>query len=321
MHTSCLGLIAGLIVALPASARERGMSADATIPITVAAVVERPESPQEGLELIVTIRNDTAGEISFQTFSLTPNAWNGETSGLRLLDLYRDGVQRERVLAHPKVEVPSRISGMGGRRIKSGDTLTVRTDATKWTIDGGWTAGQYEGRVRVESLIVDEGRCRVAVYSDYFRFEIPPSAIPVAPAPTPVAESDAPWALSRISFVRALRESLHSGTPIERSAALALIRELKAIELVPDVIRLIDDPTSLPRDGDTGWGFVGHQAASLMSELATAIDRVGSDARATPAYYLHDDQHKGGEALRDSGRLKEVRLNWENWWKERRSDE
>lgn len=111
-----------------------------------------------------------------------------------------------------------------------------------------------------------------------------------------------------------LRVALLSGTPLERQAALQLVRDLQAVRLIPEVIQLIEDATPLPRQGDTGWGFVGHQAASVMGTLAVAIDRPEMTDRETPAFSFHDDQYKGGEALRAAGRLKEVRLNWDRWW-------
>ncbi|VTR96105.1 sigma-70 family rna polymerase sigma factor : RNA polymerase sigma factor, sigma-70 family OS=Singulisphaera acidiphila (strain ATCC BAA-1392 / DSM 18658 / VKM B-2454 / MOB10) GN=Sinac_6419 PE=4 SV=1: Sigma70_r2: Sigma70_r4_2 [Gemmata massiliana] len=108
-----------------------------------------------------------------------------------------------------------------------------------------------------------------------------------------------------------LRKKLRSGTPEEKLRALTTIHDLQAIKLIPDVIEAIADPTALPRESDTGWGFVGHQAATVMCELARVLD--GTDRRGRRDYTFHDDQYKGGEKLKELGRLEEVRKNWSRW--------
>ncbi len=108
-----------------------------------------------------------------------------------------------------------------------------------------------------------------------------------------------------------LRKKLRSGTPEEKRQVLTTIHDLQAIKLIPDVIEAIADPTALPREGDTGWGFVGHQAATVMCELARVLD--GTDRRGRRDYTFHDDQYKGGEKLKELGRLEEVRKNWSRW--------
>src|SRR4051794_22902274 len=88
---------------------------------------------------------------------------------------------------------------------------------------------------------------------------------------------------------------------------------LGAIGLLPDVMKAIEDPTPLPRDGDTGWGFVGHEAATAMWRLAQMIDGVDLKQRGERAYSFSHDEGDGGEKLKASGRLAEVRRNWEQW--------
>jgi RNA polymerase sigma factor (sigma-70 family) len=90
--------------------------------------------------------------------------------------------------------------------------------------------------------------------------------------------------------VNKLREQLKTGTPREKSAALATIRASKLTHLIPDLIEAIEDPATLPRDADTGWGFVGHQAASVLGELARSIDGIevgmGPGTRGLPALFI-----------------------------------
>lgn len=116
-----------------------------------------------------------------------------------------------------------------------------------------------------------------------------------------------------------LRRSLKNGTPQEKWNALNIIRDLKPIQLIPEVIEAIGDPTPLPREGDTGWGFVGHQAASAMGEIARAIDGVEVETRGQGyhAYSFHGDMYKGGQKLKELGRLSEVGSNWAKWWDSR----
>jgi hypothetical protein len=118
-----------------------------------------------------------------------------------------------------------------------------------------------------------------------------------------------------------LRESLKSGTPTEKEAALDMIRALKPIELIPDVIDAIEDPTALPLHVTpkckTGWGFVSHQASTVIGEIARDIDGItigmNPGNRAYQFYSFHNDLADGAK-LKASGRLSKVRNNWSKWW-------
>src|ERR1043166_520306 len=114
-------------------------------------------------------------------------------------------------------------------------------------------------------------------------------------------------------ILEVLRKDLETGSPLEKQRALETIMALGAIRLLPEVVKGIEDPTPLPRDGDTGWGFVGHEAATAMGRLAQMIDGVDVKQRGYRAYSFHDDEGNGGAKLKASGRLAEVRRNWEQW--------
>jgi len=100
-----------------------------------------------------------------------------------------------------------------------------------------------------------------------------------------------------------------------------MIRGLKQIALIPEIIEAIEDPTALPDhstpDCKTGWVFVGHQAASVLAEMARSI--VGIEVRMKPgqrayrSYSFHDDL-ESGDKMQKSGQLSEVRKNWAKWW-------
>ena len=116
---------------------------------------------------------------------------------------------------------------------------------------------------------------------------------------------------------RSITCALISGTPEQKERALEFIRIMRSVAFVHEVIEAIDDPTPLPRHGDTGWGFVGHQAATTMGELAFQLDRIPIERRGRRAYSFFDDMYKGGAALQKSGRLGEVHGNWTDWWTKR----
>jgi hypothetical protein len=124
-----------------------------------------------------------------------------------------------------------------------------------------------------------------------------------------------------LDIVNRLRDALKSGTPAEKEAALEMMRALKPIALIPEIIQAIEDPTALSDhstpDCKTGWVFVGHQAASVMAELARAIDgvEVGMQPGQRPyrSYSFHEDLESGDE-MKKAGRLLEVRQNWAKWW-------
>jgi hypothetical protein len=124
-----------------------------------------------------------------------------------------------------------------------------------------------------------------------------------------------------LDIVNRLRDALKSGTPAEKEAALNMIRDLKPITLIPDLIEAIEDATELPNhvsgECKTGWGFVGHQAATVLGEIARGIDGVEvgmkPGQRAYQSYSFHNDLEQGAK-MKKSGRLSEVRKNWSKWW-------
>lgn len=161
------------LVAAWAMADRIGTAGDLTIPVVVAGKADAAQiKVGDPIPLTVTITNGLTGPIAYSTFSLKPNDWNGETSGFSLMDIYRDGRDRNLYLERPKVAVPWKISGMGGHAVKPGGSLTAATDARKWTIDGGWVPGKYSVTVGVSRLTADGGRCVLSVTSAPFEFEI-----------------------------------------------------------------------------------------------------------------------------------------------------
>ena len=163
----------GLLIALLDGAKSAAN--DWVIPVTVTGKIESAVVKQgEPIPLSVTISNGLKGPIRYSSYGLKPTEWNGETVSLSLVNIRRVGTPQLLFLEIPKVKVPIRISGMSSRKIEPGGSLTVSTDARKWTIVGGWIRGKYKINVRVQvrGTTVDGNLCILLVHSDPFEFEI-----------------------------------------------------------------------------------------------------------------------------------------------------
>jgi hypothetical protein len=156
-----------------AAAGTAAAAGEKLIPVVVTGKVE-PAVVQRGapIPLAVTIANGFKGPVTYSAFSLRPNDWNGETARLTLVDVYRDGNPQGLFAGRPRVKVPARVAGVGAHPIGAGRRLTVRADARKWKIVGGWVPGKYKVTVRVENLAVDGDRCILSVQSEPFTFEV-----------------------------------------------------------------------------------------------------------------------------------------------------
>ena len=124
----------------------------------------------EAIPLTITIHNGLPSPIYHTTFSLVPLPWNGETVNISLVDIYRDK-PFILYLARPEMKVPRNISGMGRKEIKPDGSLSITTDARKWTLRDGWLPGRYTVVARVDNLQVDDCS-RLSVLSEPLEFEI-----------------------------------------------------------------------------------------------------------------------------------------------------
>jgi len=158
---------------IPLMAETKTNSDEKLIPVVVTGKVEPVMIKQgEPIPLTVAVANDLKGTIRYFTYSLEPNDWNGETAGVTLVDVYRDGKPGGLFAQRPKIAVPAVIAGMSSHRINAGASLTIKTDARKWNINGGWVPGKYTANVRIENLHVDGDRCTLSILSKPFEFEI-----------------------------------------------------------------------------------------------------------------------------------------------------
>lgn len=163
---------AALVVLAPVSAASQAQSADRQIPVFVRGRVE-PAVVMDGaaIELAVTITNGLPRAIYHSGSWTEPVGWNGETISLSVVDVYRDGQPGNLLISRPDVTLPRDVSGIGRARIESGRSLSIRTDARKWTLRDGWLHGSYAITVRIDNLAVDD-HCSLSVVSDPIGFTI-----------------------------------------------------------------------------------------------------------------------------------------------------
>lgn len=144
------------------------------IPVVVRGKAETAVVKQgEPIPLAVTIANDLQGTIEYHSFDLVPNDWNGETVNMTLVDVHRDGKPEGLFAQRPKMDGrPAEVAGIARHLIKAGERLTIKANARKWQINGGWIPGKYSVNVRVERVSVDGGRHSLSILSEPFDFEI-----------------------------------------------------------------------------------------------------------------------------------------------------
>ena len=175
------------------------------IPVVASVKPARKHFPVGGpIHVTLCVINGLAVPIRFQTFSRTPNDWNGETVNCSLVDVYRDGRRFNLVLASPVCEPPPSISGMGAFPIAPGKSMEVTLDLSKWKLRDGWKPGTYEAVLRVDNLLVQPGM-RLSLASEPFTFVVfagrtPPATTRSSSSQPPPAEAKAPapWQTSQL---------------------------------------------------------------------------------------------------------------------------
>ena len=125
------------------------------IPIVVSIVATNEYRISRPLLVEVEVFNGLASEIVFPRFSLTPNAWNGETLSLHVMDIYRDGQLPSIFVKRPEIHSPLSIAGPSGERVPAKGRKRIQIDLSKWEVAGGWKAGKYRFTVALENIAVD----------------------------------------------------------------------------------------------------------------------------------------------------------------------
>lgn len=144
-----------------------------TLPVTASLKIDGSEFSKTGrLPMAVTIENGFQVALRFSTYSHSPLPWNGETTNVSLVNIRRADEDKLLYEARPEVDVPKYVAGLSNSPIPPGKSLTIRSDASKWNIHGGWKPGKYTVDARIEQLSIDEGRCRTSVATEPIQFEI-----------------------------------------------------------------------------------------------------------------------------------------------------
>lgn len=145
---------------------QRQLAVDVTVKVLAEAIAKG-----EPIPIAVTIHNRLPGRIEFHGFGTEATDWNAETYSVGLVDISRNDNEQGLFGANPEVKPPQSLNGMSRRVIRPGESLTIQTDARKWSIGGGWTAGRYRFNVRVDRLRIDE-HATASVISDFCELEI-----------------------------------------------------------------------------------------------------------------------------------------------------
>lgn len=166
-------IVLSLCVAAIPPLQARGQFPERQIPVYVIA---RPHKTifivGEPILIDVEIKNELKEEIRVSTYSSSPTAWNAETLGVELPDIYRLPTASQIWLERPKIDNPPRpISGPSWRAIPAQASWVRTIDASKWKVREGWIAGKYEMKVRADKLDVDK-HSWMSVTSDPITFEI-----------------------------------------------------------------------------------------------------------------------------------------------------
>lgn len=91
---------------------------------------------------------------------------------ISLVNIRREGKEKLLFEASPIVYVPLHVPGLSNKTIAPGESLTIKSETSKWKIRDGWTPGRYTVEARVDDLSVDDGRCRLFVMTEPAEVEL-----------------------------------------------------------------------------------------------------------------------------------------------------
>lgn len=127
---------------------------------------------EEPLLCDVLIRNQLQRDIRVSRYADEPNAWNGETAFVRVVDIYRQPNPVSRPGEwRPKVSLPAWVSGRSSHPVKPGDTHRFTIDLKKWPLVNGWVPGEYRFNIAAESISLDD-YSSATIVSDFASFGI-----------------------------------------------------------------------------------------------------------------------------------------------------
>lgn len=103
--------------------------------------------------LTLLLTNHLGVDVLVPCLSTVPSTGNEETIGITLVAVYRDGREGGSIpiVSKPKPRLPHAVPIC---KIGPGRTHAIKTDATKWGIEGGWVRGVYRASARMEDVQV-----------------------------------------------------------------------------------------------------------------------------------------------------------------------
>ena len=131
---------------------------DRLLPVSLRVVPEQ-QTFKADQPILVTLElrnNFPKGALFFESFSLSPNDWNGETFNVELDALYLEGKKGSCYLRRPTLEPPITVSGFGLEEIPAQGTMKLVVDCSKWAIRDGWIPGSYVVTFRLDRIIADK---------------------------------------------------------------------------------------------------------------------------------------------------------------------
>jgi len=119
------------------------------------------------------------------------------------------------------------------------------------------------------------------------------------------------WTNDNLMNLEMLQKKLKYGNPSDKEEVLLLYMENQILELTPNIISALLDPTRLPRHEDTGWATVHHLAANTLCNVAEKLDGKNQKERGWDKYTFYEDGGVGNTEKRN-----QVFNNWKKWWEE-----
>jgi hypothetical protein len=177
MKASLAALVSLLVLAgasrQPEQWPPRWCGEDGPRQLAVAAMVTPVKAVFEAGEPLlvrVTITNNLSAEIFFTSYTTEMTDWNGEVWNLSMVEIGRPGGLIIPGSYRPVVTPPIVLSGIGRKRVATGQTLTITTNLRKWDI-GGWDPGEYALRFAVSGIAIDDSTTAI-IRTQCARFSI-----------------------------------------------------------------------------------------------------------------------------------------------------
>jgi hypothetical protein len=165
-------VMASILVALTACTTGGSSRTDPLGLLVLEGHVETTTSKVgEPVWLTIVLTNQLGVDVLVPCLSGVPTSTNAETIGITLVAVYRDGREGGSipVVSKPNPELPHALPFC---KIGPGKIHAIKTDATKWSIEGGWVRGVYRASAQMESIHVSPYLQMTVLTNKLFEFRI-----------------------------------------------------------------------------------------------------------------------------------------------------